>query len=289
MAATAWKGYLSFGLISVPIRLHAAARSERVGFNQIHKGCNTRIRQKLYCPSCDRLVERAELIKGYEYEKGQYVLVEEEEIKKIMPPSGSTMEILEFVKLEEVDPLYFNSSFFAVSEEAGRKAYKLLVETMASAGYAAMAKVSMHQREYTVLVRPRQGGLTLHTMYYPNEIRELSEYGAPVEVGVKPQEVDLARQLVESLAAPFAPEKYHDAYQQQLKDLVEAKRQGQAVAVAETPRLAPVIDLMAALKQSLASQPAKKPPARTADVNGGAAIEEPEKRFPGKTARRAAR
>ena len=274
MASTVWKGYLSFGLISVPIRLHVAARGERVGFNQIHKDCNSRIKQKLYCPSCDRIVERAELIKGYEYEKGQYVLVEEEEIKKIMPASGSTMEILEFVKLDEVDTLYFDASFFTVPEEAGRKAYKLLVETMESAGYAAMAKVSMHQREYTVLVRPRKGGLTLHTMYYPNEIRELSEYGAPAEVEVKPQEVKLAKQLVESLAAPFEPEKYHDSYQQQLKNLVEAKRQGQAVAVTEAPRLAPVIDSMEALRQSLASRPDKKPPSRTGDVNGGTAIEE---------------
>ena len=290
MASTVWKGYLSFGLISVPIRLHVAARSERVGFNQIHKDCNSRIRQKLYCPSCDRVVERAELIKGYEYEKGQYVLVEEEEIKKIMPASGSTMEILEFVRLDEVDPLFFDSSFFTVPEEAGRKAYKLLVETMESAGYAAMAKVSMHQREYTVLVRPRKGGLTLHTMYYPNEIRELSEYGAPAEVEVKPQEVKLAKQLVESLAAPFEPEKYHDAYRKQLLDLVEAKRQGQAVAVAEAPRLAPVIDLMEALRQSLASQPDKKPPARSGDVNGGSAIEEGEKRTRRiKTERRASR
>ena len=173
MASTVWKGYLSFGLISVPIRLHVAARSERVGFNQIHKECNSRIRQKLYCPICDRTVERSELIKGYEYEKDHYVLVEDEEIKKMAPTSGATMEILEFVKLDEVDPLYFDSSFFAVPEDAGQKAYYLLVETMENAGYAAVAKVSMHQREYTVLVRPRKHGLTIHTMHYPNEIREL--------------------------------------------------------------------------------------------------------------------
>ena len=263
MAATVWKGYLSFGLISVPIRLHVAARSERVGFNQIHKECNSRIRQKLYCPICDRQVERSELIKGYEYEKDHYVLVEDEEIKKMAPSSGATMEILEFVKLDEVDPLYFDSSFFAVPEEAGKKAYYLLVETMESAGYAAIAKMSMHQREYTVLVRPRKHGLTLHTMHYPNEIRELAEYGQPSGAEVKPQEVKLAMQLVESLAAPFEPGKYHDEYQRQLRELIEAKRQGETVPVSRAPRLAPVIDLMEALQQSLAAQPEKKLPART--------------------------
>ena len=131
MATTVWKEYLSFGLISVPIRLHVAPHGDRIGFNQLHKECHSRIRQRLYCPVCDRQVERSELVKGYEYEKDSYVLVEEEEVKKVTPGSGSTMEILEFVKLEEVDPLYCDNSFFSVPEEAG---------------YAARAKVSMHQR-----------------------------------------------------------------------------------------------------------------------------------------------
>ncbi len=278
MAATVWKGYLSFGLISVPIRLHVAARGERVGFNQIHKECNSRIRQKLYCPICDRQVERSELIKGYEYEKDHYVLVEDEEIKKMAPQSSATMEILEFVKLDEVDPLYFDSSFFAVPEEAGQKAYYLLVETMENAGYAAVAKVSMHQREYTVLVRPRKHGLTIHTMHYPNEIRELAECGQPSNTEVKPQEVKLAMQLVESLAAPFEPGKYSDQYQKQLRELIEAKRQGETVPVSQAPRLAPVIDLMEALQQSLASQPKKKPLVGTNHVNEAPAGEKKSSR-----------
>ncbi len=278
MVATVWKGYLSFGLISVPIRLHVATRGERVGFNQIHKECNSRIRQKLYCPICDRQVERSELIKGYEYEKDHYVLVEDEEIKKMAPQSSATMEILEFVKLDEVDPLYFDSSFFAVPEEAGQKAYYLLVETMENADYAAVAKVSMHQREYTVLVRPRKHGLTIHTMHYPNEIRELAEYGQPSNTEVKPQEVKLAMQLVESLAAPFEPGKYSDQYQKQLRELIEAKRQGETVPVSQAPRLAPVIDLMEALQQSLAAQPEKKPPARTNHVNEAPAGEKKSSR-----------
>ena len=257
MAATVWKGYLSFGLISVPIRLHVAARGERIGFNQLHKECHSRIRQRLYCPVCDRQVERSELVKGYEYEKDNYVLVEEEEVKKATPQSGSTMEILEFVKLEEVDPLYFDSSFFAVPEEAGQKAYELLVRTMEEAGYAALAKVSMHQREHTVLVRPRKNGLTLHTMHYAADIREVGEYGRDSGADVKPREIKLARQLVESLAAPFDPDKYRDEFQERLREMIEAKRQGREVAASQAPRLAPVVDLMEALQKSLAGKTKK--------------------------------
>ena len=166
-------------------------------------------------------------------------------------------------------PLYFDSSYYLVPEDAGRKAYHLLVDTMDQAGYAAVAKLSMHQREYTVLVRAREQGLTLHTMYYPNEIRTLAEYGrnsSEDDIEVKPAETKLAGQLIESLAAPFKPEKYTDQYQARLKELVEAKRAGEETASTEGPRLAPVIDLMDALQKSLASQPKKalkkKGPAR---------------------------
>jgi DNA end-binding protein Ku len=226
--------------------LFTAARGERVSFNQLHRECNTRIRQQLFCPTCDRTVERSEIIKGYEYAKDQYVLVEEKEIKQIAPESADGMEIMEFVKLEEVDPLYFESSYYAIPEEAGRKAYHLLTDTMDKLGYAAIAKLTMHQREYTVLIRSRDNGLTLHTMYYPNEIRAVAEYGKDANFEVKPQEAKLAQQLVESLAASFEPEKYSDSYQERLKELVEAKREGKEITPTEGPKLAPVIDLMAA-------------------------------------------
>jgi DNA end-binding protein Ku len=263
MASTVWKGYLSFGLISVPIRLFAGARSERVSFNQLHKECHSRIKQLTYCPKCDRTVERSELMKGYEYAKESYVLVEEEEIKKLAPSSAETMEILEFVKIQEVDPLYFDTSYYAVPEGPGRKAYQLLVQTMEHSGYAALAKLSMHQREYTVLIRPRENGLTLHTMHYADEVRQVAEYGQVGDIEVKPQEIQLAQQLVESLAASFQPEKYRDGYQQRLQEMIEAKRQGQEIAAPQPVRLAPVIDLMEALQKSLSEVP-KKPAARAA-------------------------
>lgn len=267
MAATAWKGHLTFGLISIPLRLYPAARKESLKLHQIHRKCHTRLRQPLFCPTCNRAVERSEVVKGYEYEKGRYVLVEEEELRKIAPPSERAMEIQEFVSLSEVDPLYFHASYLAVPEQAGRKAYALLLKVLEDSGRAAVAKLSMHQREYVTIIRPRDHGLTVHTMYYAEEIRTVSEYGHEDHVELKPQEIKLAKQLVESLAAHFKPEKYHDEYQQRLKALVESKRKGHEVATAPQPKLAPVIDMMEALKKSVAaSQAGKKPPRRAAEA-----------------------
>lgn len=263
MASTVWKGYISFGLITIPIRLFAAARTERVSFNQIHQKCGSRIKQQTYCPVCERVVERSELVKGYEVEKDRYVIVDEDEIKSVAPASSDTMEIFEFVKAQGIDPIYFDASYFMVAEEAGKKAYHLLLETMRKSGYSAIAKVTMHQREYTVVVRPHENGLLLHTMFYPEEVREVPEYGHTDNVTVKPQEVALAEKLVEGLAADFDPSKYHDEYQHRLLEMIEAKREGQAIASEAPKKRAPVIDLMQALQKSLGELP-KKPAAKAA-------------------------
>jgi DNA end-binding protein Ku len=284
MAASVWKGYITFGLISIPIRLFSAARSESIHFNQLHKVCHTRIRQPQFCPTCEKQVERSEIVKGYEYEKDQYVLVEEDEIKKIAPASASTMEIQEFVNLKDVDPLYYETSYLAVPEDAGRKAYRLLVETMEGSERAAIAKVAMHQREYVVIIRPRAHGLTLHTMFHANEVRDVPEYGHLDEIKVKPEEVKLAKQLVESLTGEFDPTKYRDEYQDRLQELVDAKLKGREVATVAEPVRAPVIDMMEALKRSLAAREAatpKKPPVRAPAPAEAAA----ERRAPRKAAR----
>jgi DNA end-binding protein Ku len=288
MASTVWKGYITFGLISIPVRLFAAARSERVSFNQIHEKCGSRIKQQIFCPTCQRVVERSELVKGFEVEKNQYVFVEDEEIKKIAPPSGDTMEILEFVKADQVDPIYFDASYFMVPEDAGKKAYHLLFETMKKSGYSAVAKISMHQREYTVIVRPHANGLTLHTMFYPEEVREVPEYGHTDQVTVKPQEVALAEQLVEGLAVDFEPSKYHDEYQTRLTQLIDAKREGQTVPETAPRKLAPVIDLMAALQKSLGELPSRKPATMETDRAAVTAIV-PEKKQTKSRAPKAAR
>ena len=248
--AASWKGFLSFGLVSIPIQLSPAARTERISFNQLHKVCHSRLKQPLFCPTCNRNVERSEIEKGYEYEKDQYLLFTEEELERAEPESAHTMEILEFVKLSEVDPLYFDASYYVAPEPAGAKGYRLLMEAMQKSGYAAIAKVTMYNREYVVIIRAREKGLTLHTMFYTNEIRQASETGVD-KTDVKEAERSLAMQLIESLAAPFQPEKYHDVYQEGLRTLIDAKAKGQDVVVATHTVQAPPVDLMAALKQSL--------------------------------------
>jgi DNA end-binding protein Ku len=271
MATSVWKGHLTFGLISIPMRMSAAARGERISFNQLHKECHSRLKQPLFCPVCNRNVERSEIVKGYEHEKDQYVLFSEEELDKIEPPSARVMEILEFVKLDEMDPLYFDSSYYVAPEDAGVKAYQLLMKAMQESGYGAIAKLTMHQREHIVIIRPGSKGMTLHTMFYSNEIRA-AESVATDKVELKDQEKKLAQQLIESLAAPFDPQKYRDEYMENVKGMIEAKLKGQEVTQAAQPHMAPVIDLMEALKKSLAEKQApaassaapvgKKPPTR---------------------------
>lgn len=261
MASTIWKGYITFGLISIPIRMFAAARTDRISFNMLHEPCSTRIKQQLFCPTCERVVERSEIVKGYEAEKNSFVLITDEDLKGVAPPSSEAMEIMEFVQLQEIDPLYFDASYYATPEEPGRRAYQLLLETMQKTGYAAIAKIAMHQREYTVVIRPREDGLTLHTIYYANEVRAIPEYGQTKSTEVKPAEIQLAEQLVKSLAAPFDPEKYEDAYQKRLEGMIEAKREGKAIKETKGKKLAPVIDLMAALQRSLNQAGTEKKPA----------------------------
>jgi len=269
MAASVWKGAISFGLLSIPIRLYPAARPERINLHLIHRKCHTRLRQPLYCPTCRRIVDRSEVVRGYEYEKGKYVLIENEEIKKITPESGRTMEIDAFVKSSQIDPIYFEFSYFALPEKDNAKPYVLLVKALEDSDRVGIAKVAMHQREYTVFIRPRSHGLTIHTMYFVNEIRAIEGYGKiGQDVKLKPQEINLAEQLVESLSEDFKPQKYHDTYQANLKALIEAKRKGKTIVEEAPPKRAPVIDMMEALKRSLylsEAQKRKKPMrARTA-------------------------
>lgn len=270
MPSSTWKSFISFGLISIPVKLYAAARSSRFQLHQLHRKCHTRLRQPLFCPTCNRPVDRSEVIKGFEYAEGKYALIEPEEIKKIAPPSARAMEILAFVKSSEIDPLFFDQSYFLVPEEEGRKAYALLLKALEDSERVAIAKVSMHQREYTSFIRPYDHGLTLHTMYYANEVREAPGYGKMENVKLTPQEIKLAEQLVESLSSKFDIENYHDEFQERLHALIEAKRKGhETAAVPPTgARKAPVIDIMTALKKSIEKSAAghkpRKAPARRA-------------------------
>jgi DNA end-binding protein Ku len=275
MASTVWKGYISFGLISVPVRLFAAARENHVSFNQIHKVCGTRIKQQIFCPHCERVVERSELAKGYAVDKDAYVLVDDEELKSLEAESSEVMEILQFVHLDDVDPIYFQTSYYSVAEEPGRRAYGLLLQGMRQLNVAAIAKVTFHGREQVVVVRPYHKGLVLHTLYYNAEVREIAEYGKDDDLKLQPQEVQLAEQFMKQLVGKFEPEQYKDEYEARVESLVESKQAGQGVTNAQPQRrLAPVINLMDALKKSIearqeeasnAGEEKKPPTAATGD------------------------
>lgn len=260
MPSSVWTGYLTFGLISMPVRLFSGARGTRISFHMLHRDDNTRVKQQLYCPADGRVIERSEIVKGYEYRKGEYVVIEPEELKKIEPKTAKSMEILEFVKQEEIDPVYFESSYYLAPEEAGQKPYALLSRAMEETGYVAVAKLSMHNREYTVFLRPYEHGLMLHTMYYQDEIRE-----APAAIDkdghekLKEGEVKVAHQLIEALAAEWEPTKYRDTFEENVKTLIKARMEGGEVTSVEKPKKpAAPTDLMAALRQSLAAMEGKK-------------------------------
>jgi DNA end-binding protein Ku len=258
MAASVWTGYLTFGLISMPVRLFSGARGTRVSFHMLHRDDNTRVRQQLYCPNDEKVVDRSEIVKGYEFRKGEYVVVEPEEIKKIEPKTAKAMEILEFVKQEEIDPVYFESSYYLAPEEAARKPYALLVKAMKETGFVGIAKLAMHNREYTAFLRPYAKGLMLHTMYYKDEVRKAPDFGTE-HASLKEGEVKVAHQLIEALAAEWDPDKYYDTFEENLKKLIKARMEGKKVAAVEKPKpSAAPTDLMAALKQSLAQMEGKK-------------------------------
>jgi DNA end-binding protein Ku len=259
--AAAWKGFLAFGLVSIPISLEPAARSERISFNQIHLPCGSRIKQPTYCPTCEKFVERSEVVKGYEHEKGQYLLFTKEELEEIEPESARTMEILSFVKSEEIDPVYFESSYYAKPEESGVRAYDLLLDAMRKTGYAAIAKVTMFGRENIVIIRALENGFTLHTMFYENEVRAAG--AQPRKPELKDAESKLAMQLIDTLAAPFEPSQYVDTYRQELERLIEAKRSGKKLAVMPRVKRENVVDLMSALKTSLSRESSKRDLLRT--------------------------
>ena len=264
-------GTISFGLVSIPVRLYTAASSASVSFNQLHAVCGSRIRQQTFCPKCNKTVERAELVRGYEFAKDQYVQVKDDELKALEGEASKIIDIAEFVPLAEVDPIYFEKTYYLGPDKGGEKPYRLLADAMEKAGQVALAKYVMRGKESLVLIRPSQGGLMLHTMYFADEVRNFDEVDKGQSAKLKEGELDLALQLINGLASEhFSPERYTDEYRHRVLGMINQKVEGQEVTVAEpaAPR-AQVIDLMEALKESLAKRgvspeeaAAKKPPAK---------------------------
>jgi DNA end-binding protein Ku len=262
-------GTISFGLVAIPIRLYTAASSASVSFNLLHATCGSRIRQQTFCPACNQTVERTALVKGYEVLKDQYVRVTDDELKALEGEASKTIDIAEFVPLPQVDPIYFEKTYYLGPDKGGEKPYRLLADAMAKSEQVAVAKFIMRGKETLVLIRAAQGGLMLHTMYFADEVRDFGEIERGQSAKIAEREMELALQLIKGLASEaFQPEQYKDEYRQRVLELVNSKAEGKqltaAPAVAERPR---VVDLMAALKESLAKggrKPPTKAPTRAA-------------------------
>jgi DNA end-binding protein Ku len=257
-------GAISFGLVSIPVKLFLAASSEAPSFNLLHARCGNRIRQQRFCPACNTVVEREDLIRGYEVSKDQYIQVTDEELKALEGEASEEIEIAEFVPLEKVDPIYFERSYYLGPDRGGEKAYRLLADTMAQVGKVALAKFVLRGKENLVIVRSARNGLVLHTMYFADEVRNFDEIAKGESAKISEAESQLAVRLIEELSTgDFEPDKYEDEYSQRVLDLVDKKAEGQKITLAKPQaRRGQVIDLMAALKESLGKKaPKQKKPA----------------------------
>jgi DNA end-binding protein Ku len=246
-------GTISFGLVAIPIRLYPAVVSERVSFHLLHAKCGSRIKYQTYCPVCDQVVDRDDLVKGYELGKEQYIRVTEEELEALEGDASKDIDIAEFVPLATVDPVYLDKAYFLGPDKGGAKPYQLLARALEKAEQVAVARFILRGKESLVLIRPFQGGLILHTMYFHDELRDFGEIDKGESVKTKESELQLALRLVRELAGEeFDPKKYDDEYRRRVLALVKEKAEGKEVSIA--PPRAPrgkVIDLMDALKRSL--------------------------------------
>lgn len=223
----------------------------------LHEEDLSRIKEVWYCAEEDKPVPRGDIVKGYEAEKGKYVVVDDADLKRIAPSTSTAVEILQFVRDSEVDPIYLEKSYYVVAENGAEKPYQLLAGAMREAKYYALGKVAMHGREHVVLIRPTGDGLVLHTMYFQNELNKAHQMAAQAKPKSISNEMKLAKQLIDSLAAPFKPEQFEDEYRKNIEHLIEQKQKGQKITAVKQPKRAPVIDIVQALQQSLKQSAAK--------------------------------
>jgi len=260
-------GQIAFGLVSIPVKVFSAAESsERIAFNMLHKDCGNRIQQQLFCPTDERTIDRTEVVKGYEFSKGQYVLFTDEELKALEEKSTQQIDIVEFVPAELIDPIYFSKPYYLGPDKGGPRAYALLARALKETGRWAVAKYAARGKGYIVVIRPLGKGLVMQQLYYPNELRSIEE----IDLGdaeVKESELKMAVQLAEMSASDeFHPENYRDEVADRIRSLIQRKVEGEEItsALFEEPK-AQVIDLMEALRKSLGNpKPTPKPAAKSA-------------------------
>jgi DNA end-binding protein Ku len=268
-------GTISFGLVSIPVKMYTAASSESISFNQLHPKCGGRIKQQLLCPTCNEVVERGSLVKGYEFAKDQYVQFTDAELKALEGEASRMIDIAEFVPLAQVDPIYFEKTYYLGPDKGGEKAYRLLTDAMMKTERVALAQFCMRGKESLVLIRPAQNGLMLHTMYFADEVRDFGEVDKGDSAKIKPGEMELAHRLIGELSSDaFRPERYADEYRARVLQVVESKVEGREVtSLAPQAERAQVIDLMEALKQSLGKRAAGAGAGAAGDAGAAAALE----------------
>lgn len=253
-------GTLSFGLVSIPFKIYTAASPEGVKFHQLHKKCGGRIKYQVYCPTDDEVVERSDLVKGYEYAKGQFVQFDSDELKALEEEKTHNLEIIEFVPLDTVDFIYVEKSYYLGPDKGGAKAYRLLSEAMRETGRVALGHYVARGKSHLVVIRPYKEGLIMHQVFYSDEVRDFGELDLGEEAEFKPAETEMARQLIDQLSVErFDPEKFRDEFRARVLEAVEEKVAGHEITTSPEVPQAKVIDLFEALKASL-EQSQEKPP-----------------------------
>jgi DNA end-binding protein Ku len=266
-----WKGAISFGLVTIPVAVYPATEEKTLRFNQLHDEDGGRIRYKRVCEKDGEEVTYEHIVKGYEVEKDRYVVLTDEDFDAVPVASSRAIDIVQFVDVDEIDPMLYKKSYYLVPEETGAKAYSLLREAMKEDDRVGIAKVSFRDREHIAALRFKDDAFVLETMFWPDEIRQADFGGVDVDLDVRDQELTMARQLIDSLTSDWAPEQYRDAYRDALVQIVEAKMNGEEIEVVEPEPAATVVDLMEALKASVAAAKQDTAPAKPAAKKKAAA------------------
>ena len=264
MPRAMWKGAISFGLVTIPVSVYPATEEKTLRFNQLHDEDGGRIRMKRVCSVDGEEVGYEHIVKGYEYEKDRYVILTDDDFEAIPVESSRSIDIQQFVDLEEIDPMLYKKSYYLVPEETGAKAYALLREALNKAGKVGIAKVSFRDKEHLAALRFRDESFVLETMFWPDEIREADFGGVDVDTKPRANELEMAQTLIDNLTAAWNPEEFSDEYRESLLRVVEAKINGEEIEVVEAEPAAKVVDLMEALKASVAAAKKETKPAPAA-------------------------